>query len=343
MKLVTFETRQGRSGTPRLGAIDGASGNIIDLLAAATAAGHAHTDRLASMLALIDGGDAALDGARDAMAATLGSGIAEALHAPEAIRLLAPLPNPRRLRDCGCFLQHFRNARAVRYRRLAAREADTEAAMERFRTAGDLEIPEAWAVVPVMLNANHLSIIGSEVDVVWPHGAHRMDYELEFAMVSGRAGQNISRADGAGHFFGFTVFNDVSARDIQARDIAAQTGLAGRSKDFDSGNVIGPCIVTADEIGDPYNLTMIARVNGEEWSCGNTGQMDHRFEDVLVHASRNQTVYPGEIFGSGTVPTGCGLERDRYFEDGDTIELEIEKIGILRNRIVKPAGWQDTW
>lgn len=343
MKLVTFESRQDRATAPRLGALDEAGDHIVDLLAAATAANLPHSDGLATMLALIDGGAPALDAARAAMTAALDNGIEEALQAPDTVRLFAPLPNPRRLRDCGCFLQHFRNARAVRYRRLAAREADPEAAMERFRAAGDLDIPAAWSEVPVMLNANHLSVIGGNMDIVWPHGAHRLDYELEFAMVSGRPGRNIARDEAPAHIFGFTIFNDVSARDIQARDIAAQTGLAGRSKDFDSGNVIGPCIVTADEIGDPYALTMTARVNGEEWSHGSTSQMDHRFEDVLVHASRNQTVHAGEIFGSGTVPTGCGLEHDRYFEDGDTIELEIEKIGVLRNRVVKPADWLETW
>jgi 2-keto-4-pentenoate hydratase/2-oxohepta-3-ene-1,7-dioic acid hydratase in catechol pathway len=342
MKLVTFESRQDLAAGQRLGAID-SEGDVVDLMAAATAAGHSHTEFLSSMLALIDGGDAALEAAQRAFDAVRASDRFANLYAPDAVRLFAPLPNPRRLRDCGCFLQHFRNARAVRYRRLAAREADPQAAMERFRAAGDLDIPAAWTEVPVMLNANHLSIIGGDTDIVWPHGAQRLDYELEFAMVTGRGRRNIARESAAGHVFGFTIFNDVSARDIQARDIAAQTGLGGRSKDFDSGNVIGPCIVTVDEIGDPYDLTMTARVNGEEWSRGNTGQMDHRFEDVLVHASRNQTVHAGEIFGSGTVPTGCGLEHDRYFTDGDTVELEIEKIGVLRNRVVKPADWQDSW
>lgn len=342
MKLVTFEIRQDRAGLPRLGAI-AAGGEIIDLRTAAIAAGQTDTDFLTSMLALIDGGDAALDGARLAVEAVQQAGIEDALHATDEIRLFAPLPNPRRLRDCGCFLQHFRNTRIVRYQRLADREDDPEAAMERFRAAGDLDIPAAWSDVPVMLNSNHLSIAGNDIDIVWPHGARRMDYELEFAVVTGRSGRNISRDTADAHFFGFTIFNDVSARDIQARDIAAQTGLGGRSKDFETGNIVGPCIVTADEIGDPYDLTMTARVNGEEWSRGNTGQMDHRFEDVLAHASRNQSIHAGELFGSGTVPSGCGLEHNRYFEDGDTIELEIEKIGILRNRIVKPSDWQETW
>ena len=342
MKLVTFESRQDHAAGPRLGAIAD-TGAIVDLLTAATAAGQTRIGDLGSMLALIDGGAGALDLARAAYDAATAGDTPEALHAPDTVRLFAPLPNPRRLRDCGCFLQHFRNARAVRYRRLAAREADPAAAMERFRAAGDLDIPDAWNDVPVMLNANHLSVVGGDTDIVWPDGAHRLDYELEFAMVTGRAGRDIARDQAAGHAFGYTIFNDVSARDIQARDIAAQAGMGGRSKDFDTGNVVGPCIVTADEIGDPYALTMVARVNGEEWSRGSTSQMDHRFEDVLVHASRNQTVQPGEIFGSGTVPSGCGLESDRYFNDGDTVELEIEKIGILRNRVVKPAGWLDSW
>jgi 2-keto-4-pentenoate hydratase/2-oxohepta-3-ene-1,7-dioic acid hydratase in catechol pathway len=340
MKLVTFEPRQNHSLGPRLGAL-ATNGDIVDLLTAA--ADQARTGALSSMLALIDGGEAALEAAHAAYVRAGTAGIAEAIHAPSAVRLFAPLPNPRRLRDCGCFLQHFRNARAVRYRRLAAREADPAAAMERFRAAGELDIPAAWNDVPVMLNGNHLSVVGGDTDIIWPHGAHRLDYELEFAMVTGRAGRNIARHDAAAHIFGYTIFNDVSARDVQARDIAAQTGLAGRSKDFDTGNVIGPCIVTTDEITDPYALSMVARVNGEEWSRGDTGQMDHRFEDVLVHASRNQTVEAGEIFGSGTVPTDCGLESDRYFSDGDTVELEVDSIGILRNRVVKPAGWQDSW
>lgn len=342
MKLVTFEPRRDHAGGRRLGAI-AADGAIVDLLAAASTAGQTETSALTSMLALIDGGRGALDAARAAFEAATASGIAEAIHVSETVRLFAPLPNPRRLRDCGCFLQHFRNSRAVRFRRLAAREADPDAAMERFRANGDLDIPPAWNDVPVMLNANHLSVVGGDTDIVWPSGAHRFDYELEFAMVTGRTGHDLTRDRAAAHIFGFTIFNDVSARDVQARDIQAQMGMGGRAKDFDTGNVIGPCIVTVDAIGDPYALTMVARVNGEEWSRGNTGQMDHRFEDVLVHASRNQTVHAGEIFGSGTVPSGCGLESDRYLSDGDKVELEIEKIGILRNRVVKPAGWQESW
>ncbi len=334
MRLVTFST----SDRPqlRLGALIDGDARTVDLAHAAAHAGQPEP-ALASMLALIDGGPSALDRARQLVASRAGdAGLATA-----DVRLHAPLPNPRRLRDCTCFLQHLRNARAVRYTRLAAREDDPEAAMARFRASGALDVPPEWEAAPVYLNSNHLSIIGPGDDVVWPHGARRMDYELEWAAVTGRAGREIGVADARQHIFGYTIFNDISARDVQAVEIRTGAGMGGPGKDFDAGNVLGPCIVTADEIAEPYALAMTARINGEVWSRGSTASMDHSFEGVLAHISRNQTIYPGEIYGSGTVPTGCGLEHNRYLEDGDRVELEVEGIGILANRIVKPDGWRD--
>ena len=101
-----------------------------------------------------------------------------------------------------------------------------------------------------------------------------------------------------------------------------------------SGNVMGPWLVTADEIPDPYNLQMIVRVNGEEWGRGNSGTMHHKFEDMIAHASRDETLQPGEFLGSGTVGNGCGLEHDRWIKPNDVIELEIAGLGTLRNRVV---------
>lgn len=111
-----------------------------------------------------------------------------------------------------------------------------------------------------------------------------------------------------------------------------------KSKDFDTGNVMGPCLVTADEIGDPYDLNMIARVNGEEWGRGNTRDMRWQFEDLIVHISRSENLYPGEVLGSGTVGNGCGLEQLRFLKPDDVIELEIDGIGILRTRVTKPVA-----
>jgi 2-keto-4-pentenoate hydratase/2-oxohepta-3-ene-1,7-dioic acid hydratase in catechol pathway len=118
-------------------------------------------------------------------------------------------------------------------------------------------------------------------------------------------------------------------RDVQQ----AEERTGGKNKDFDCGNVMGPCIVTADEIGDPYSLRAIARVNGEVWCDNNTRTMDRSFEQVISYMSQAQTLHAGEFLASGTVGTGCGLERDRYLNPGDVVELEVERIGTLRTII----------
>ncbi len=135
------------------------------------------------------------------------------------------------------------------------------------------------------------------------------------------------------HIFGFAVFNDFSARDAQEIEMSGPLGPA-KGKDFDTGNAIGPWIVTTDEIPDPHSLDMIASVNGEEWSRNNSRVMLHTLEEMIAFVSRDETLYPGEFFGSGTTGNGCGLELDRWLKPGDVVELEVERIGVLRNKIV---------
>jgi 2-keto-4-pentenoate hydratase/2-oxohepta-3-ene-1,7-dioic acid hydratase in catechol pathway len=179
-----------------------------------------------------------------------------------------------------------------------------------------------------------VSVVGPDADVRRSAYAQLLDYELELACVVGRGGVDVTPETAAGQIFGYTIFNDVSARDTQAVEMEGQLGPA-KGKDFDTGNVFGPWIVTADEIGDPYDLTMVARVNGEEWSRGHSGTMFHRFEDIIAFVSRSETLHPGEILGSGTVGRGCGPELGRFLNPDDVVELEIERIGVLRNRIIK--------
>ena len=131
-----------------------------------------------------------------------------------------------------------------------------------------------WYEFPLYTKCNRYSVVGTEHDVQKPRYAQVLDYELELACVLGKRGVNIPRESAYDHVFGFTIFNDVSARDFQMREQAGQLGPA-KGKDFDTGNVLGPWIVTLDEIGNPHNLTMVARVNGEEWSRGNSGGMSH--------------------------------------------------------------------
>ena len=121
-----------------------------------------------------------------------------------------------------------------------------------------------------------------------------LDYELEFGVILGKGGKNIAKDKARAHIFGYLIFNDVSARDIQMREMQGQLGPT-KGKDFDTGNILGPWLVTADEVPDPYNLTMVARVNGEEWSRGNTGTMHHKFEDMIAHASADETLHRGRV------------------------------------------------
>ena len=160
-----------------------------------------------------------------------------------------------------------------------------------------------------------------------------MDFELELACVIGRRGKNLRPDNALDHVFGFTIFNDFSARDAQGREMEGRLGPA-KGKHFDGANVFGPCVVTRDEIGDPQELRMQARVNGETWCDNNSASMNWTIAQLLSHISADETLYPGEIIASGTVGDGCGLEHMRFLNDGDSVELEIEKIGILRNRVV---------
>lgn len=308
MRLATF--RVGDDG-PRVGAVV-AGDHLIDLAAAAEARSGAADPAFASMLALIDGGDPALDRAR----ALVDDPVVQATVPLDGVELLAPLPEPRQIRDFLSFEAHLRNC------------YDT---VERFGGPHQ-EIPPVWYQQPIYYKANRFSVVGPEAPVRWPAYSQMMDYELELACVIGRTGVDIAREDALDHVVGFTIFNDVSARDTQGVEMAGTLGPA-KSKDFDTGNVFGPWLVTLDEIDDLYDLTMVGRVNGEEWSRGSTATMHHRFEDLIAFVSRSETLHAGEILGSGTVGTGCGLEHGRFLQPGDVVELEIDGLGVLRNEI----------
>lgn len=322
MKLVTFTDNAGQD---RLGALVDDGATVVDLR---TAAG-GDAPEFGSMLALIEGGAAALDRAREAEANAGGA----AVHALDTVRLRTPIPDPPQLRDFLSFEQHLKRAYEVLRDRRAAREDDPEAALAAYAASGLYQVPEVWYQQPIYYKGNRFSVIGPDQDVLWPGYAKLMDYELEFGAVVGKRGKDIPREQARDHIFGYSIFNDFSARDAQGAEMPGQLGPA-KGKDFDTGNVIGPCIVTADEI-DPYDLTMVARVNGEEWSRGHSGTMHWKFEDIIAHVSQSETLHPGEFLGSGTVGGGCGLEMERFLSPGDVVELEVEGIGVLRNRIVK--------
>jgi fumarylacetoacetate (FAA) hydrolase len=232
-----------------------------------------------------------------------GAAEGDAFRADE-VELLAPVPRPPSVRDFFAFEQHVAAARANR---------------------GSV-VPAEWYEFPVFYFSNPASIVGPGTQIPYPDGTRMLDYELEVAAIIGADGE----------IAGFTIMNDWSARDVKGKEMRVGLGPA-KGKDFATS--IGPVVVTADEFDGSAGL-MTARVNGQERSRGNLADMYHPWPAILAQAARNTVLRPGDIIGSGTVGTGCILEHNdgRWLAPGDTVELEVAGIGVLRNRVGPPRG-----
>jgi fumarylacetoacetate (FAA) hydrolase len=219
------------------------------------------------------------------------------------VLLRPPVLRPPSVRDFYAFEQHVRKARESR----------------------GFEVPPEWYEQPVFYFSNPAAIYGPEDEVPYPHGTEELDYELEVAAIVG----------GEGAIGGFTVMNDWSARDLQRKEMKVGLGPA-KGKDFATS--LGPIVVTPDEL-DGSDAVMTARVNGEERSRGNLGDMYFSWEQIAAQAALNTRLVVGDVLGSGTVGTGCILELGdgRWLQPGDVVELEVEGIGVLRNT-VGPRG-----
>jgi len=176
------------------------------------------------------------------------------------------------------------------------------------------------------------NVVGPGEDVLWPSFTEKVDYGLELAAVIGTSCRNVQAANALPCIAGFMVMNDFSARDIQRKEMKARLGPA-KGKDWCTA--LGPVLVTPDEIGNPYDLRMTAHINGELWSDGNSKTIHPTFEEMIEFVSRDESLSPGDVLGSGTVGGGCGMELDRWVQPGDVMELSIDKIGCLKNRVVK--------
>jgi fumarylacetoacetate (FAA) hydrolase len=218
----------------------------------------------------------------------------------DEVRLLPPVLRPPSIRDFYAFEEHVRRARELR---------------------GAGPPPQEWYDIPVFYFSNPAAVYGPEDAIPFPDGVEELDYELELAAVIGTDGE----------IGGFTIMNDWSARDLQRAEMTVGLGPA-KGKDFATS--LGPALVTADEL-DGSRAEMVARVNGEERSRGTSRDMHHSWQAIVAHAARNTRLVPGDVLGSGTVGSGCILERGdgRWLRPGDVVELEIEGIGVLRNTI----------
>jgi len=252
----------------------------------------------------------------------------------EEADLLAPVPHPTSCRDGYAFRQHVAAARRNR-------KVDM--------------IPE-FDQYPIFYFTNHNSIQGPGNIYCMPDHFEKLDFELEAAIVISRAGRNIKAADADDHIAGLMIMNDMSARRLQMEEMLLNLGPA-KGKDFST--VIGPMLVTLDELesfeipckpghtGKNWNLKMTCKVNGIQVSEGNLGDMDWTFAEIIERCSYGVNLYPGDVIGSGTVGTGCFLElngtgklhdpnyQEQWLQPGDTVEMEIDALGTLKNTIVK--------
>lgn len=240
------------------------------------------------------------------------------------VLLYPPLPNPQSLRDFYAFEQHAKNVYANRGK----------------------EVPVEWYQGPVFYFSNPHSMYGPGSVISYPPNSQALDFELEVACVIGKSGRNIPVEEAGDYIFGFTIFNDWSARDIQLQEMRVGLGPA-KSKDFASS--IGPWIVTPDELDDQatdrpgvYELAMTARLNREEKSRGSWSDIYYSFGEMIAHASRGVYLLPGDMLGSGTVGGGSLLEITNgdgpWLKPGDIVELEVEGLGVLTNQIGADEG-----
>ena len=253
----------------------------------------------------------------------------------EHVELLAPLPHPNSCRDAYAFRQHVETAR---------------------RNRGVEMIPE-FDQFPVFYFTNHNAIFGEGDIIVEEDQLQKLDFELEAAVIIGKKGKNIPAKEADSYIAGYTIMNDLSARKLQMEEMKLNLGPA-KGKDF--ATVIGPYLVTTDELernkiatssGNKYDLKMTAKHNGRLISEGNLKDMNWTFAEIIERASYGVELFPGDVIGSGTVGTGCYLELNgtraleakkkgeeftpTWLKEGDTIELEIEELGTLKNTIVK--------
>lgn len=239
----------------------------------------------------------------------------------ESVTIRAPITHPPTIRDFYAFEEHVKAARAKR----------------------GLEMPPEWYELPAFYYSNPSVIYGPGEDVPIPPYTKMLDFELEVACVIGLAGKNIPENEAEAYIAGYTIMNDWSARDVQQKEMTIGLGPA-KAKDFATS--LGPWLVTRDELEDrlvapgKFRLEMKAAVNGKQFSQGNMEKMYWSFPQMIARASQAVQLHPGEVLGSGTVGTGSILEQKTealsWLEPGDVVELEVERLGRLTNKVIRP-------
>jgi len=330
MKLATFAVPTPVGPVTRVGVVT--NDGLIDITAARTALLErrhpvATAIRLATaqtppdMIALIGSGRCGLEWVSEAVDHAEGSGIertsggAALRYRHEEIVLLPPVPRPPAINCCTMWESHIRKSEA---------------------RGGVVRWPEPGSVLRGYYKGNPDSVVAGGVELEYPPYADALDVECEMAAVIGVGGRDLDGETAREAIFGYCIFNDVSVRSRQREEMRLGLGPT-KGKDHDGGNVLGPWLVTADEVGDPRALEMSLHVNGEEWSSYSSAEMAYSFPDVVAYLSQGQTLHPGHVVTSGSYPGGCGLDLGRALQPGDLVELRITRLGSLTNRLGRPA------
>jgi 2-keto-4-pentenoate hydratase/2-oxohepta-3-ene-1,7-dioic acid hydratase in catechol pathway len=337
LKLLSFAIPD-RPFSPRLGAAQGdLVVDLLELRAWAVEAGRVKLPELpASMLELVHGGAPALAHLEELLDAVDGEELSQLLgddrlsvvYHQDRVIFYPPLVRPMSIRDFYAFEKHVVTANTIRNR----------------------QVPEEWYQFPVFYFSNPNSLVGHRQPVPYPSYTQALDYELEVACIIGKQGMNITAVKSEEYIFGYTILNDWSARDIQRQETKVGLGPA-KAKDFASS--LGPWITTLDELrekatGRPgvYDLGMVARVNGVERSHGSMSEIYYSFGELIERASQEVTLFPGDVIGSGTLGSGSLLEltlgKGPWLQPEDVVQLEVERLGILENRIQPPQKVANT-
>lgn len=246
----------------------------------------------------------------------------------DSVRLLAPAPRPAAILDCGLTPRHLANSSAVMLRRSLPRVIGAPVAMAARRLLGRTSGQVRY------YKGNRCSVSGPDDTIPWPPFTAYLDIEPELAFVTGAVPLGSDRKAAETAIAGYTIFNDASARDVQLAEMFF-TGPAS-SKDLESGNGLGPWLVTPDELGDPRGLAVEVRAPGRAAWVGHTREYSMDPAEVLVALAARQSLAPGTVVGMGTVPDTCGLDRDEWLEPGDEVAITFEGIGTLRQRLGTP-------
>lgn len=334
MRMLSFT----RSEDPRdckLGALLDDQ-QLLDLRPLAVARDIQSHHWFANMLTWLEAGVAARDLAAELLEDARRDEFAAEFLLPLAdVRLCAPLVRPRSLRDCLSFERHWIQCAQTVVSWKLPPLAWLDRAVLKSAGRSMLRPPKVWRQRPIYYKGNPASVVGHETTVRWPSYSGRLDFELEIAVYIGTPGRDIPVAEAMEHVAGYSLLNDFSARDVQFEEMRGRLGPA-KSKDFDTGNVLGPYLVTQDEV-DLQQLSASVVVNGETWAETSAQSLQHSVAETVSFLSQDETLHAGDVIGLGTLPNGCGLELDRWIQPGDTVELRCPMLGTLRNRVERPA------